>query len=278
MAINNFVAHVWAARVLENLRKNLVYGQPGVVNKDYEGDIREAGDRVHIHSIAPVTIGDYVKNTTTITYQELTDSRQTLLIDQSKYFAFKVDDIDKAQQQPKILDAATREASYNLANVADRFLAGKHTEAGIQRPGPTTQTALTSANVYTELVGVSQTLDENDVPEEGRYAIVPPWVASLLLNNDRFVAAKKEAVLNGEIGQVAGLSILKSNNVRTTGTTTIVHHIMAGHSSALSFAEQINNVEAFRLEGSFADGVRGLHLYGAKVARPNALIDFRVTQ
>ena len=278
MAPSQFIPAVWSARILEGLKKNLVYGQAGVVNRDYQGDISDAGDRVHIHGVGPITVGNYTRNLTALTYEELTDSRQTLLIDQSKYFAFRVDDVDQAQTKPKVMDAASREASYSLANVADQFLAGKYAEAGIQRPTATTQTALTAANVYTEFVGISQTLDENNVPEDGRYAIVPPWVASLLLDNDRFLQAKSSAILNGEIGQIAGLRILKSNNVPTTGTTTIVHHIRAGHSSALSFAEQIVKVEAIRLEGSFGDGVRGLHVYGGKVVRPNALIDFRVTK
>lgn len=278
MAVNNFIPQVWAARVLENLNKNLVYGQPGVVNKDYEGDIRDAGDQVHIHSIGPVTVANYAKNTTTVAYEVLNDSRQTLLIDQSKYFAFQVDDVDKAQTRPKVIDAGTREASYGLAEVADRFLASQYANAGLVQPGATTQTTLTTANVYTELLTAATTLDENNVPEEGRYAIVPPWVAALLLDNDRFLQAKKDAVLNGEIGSVAGLRILKSNNVPTTGTTTIVDHILVGHRSAISYAEQIAQVEAIRLQGSFADGVRGLHLYGAKVVRPNALLNLRVTR
>lgn len=277
MAINNFVSQVWAARVLENLRKNLVFAQGGVVNKEYQGDIREQGDRVHIHSIGPVTVANYVKNTTNITYETLNDSRQTLLIDQAKYFAFQVDDVDKAQQHPKVMNAATREASYDLANVADSFLTGKYTEAGIVRPSPTTQTALTNANVYRQFLEASQQLDEANVPEEGRYAIVPPFVATLMLDNDRFLAAKSDAVLNGQIGRIAGLTVLKSNNVATTAGTPTIHHVMIGHNSALAYAEQIRNVEAIRLESRFADGVRGLHLYGAKVVRPNALINFRVT-
>jgi hypothetical protein len=77
------------------------------------------------------------------------------------------------------------------------------------------------------------------------------------------------------VGQVAGISILKSNNVITTGTTPVVHHMVAGVADAWSFAQQIVSVEALRLEGSFADGVRGLHLYGGKVLIPELLYDVR---
>src|SRR5215211_1000159 len=115
---------IWSARILAKLEKNLVFAQPGVVNTDYEGDIRADGDRVHIHAFNDLTVGTYVKNSTTISYELLTDSRQTLLIDQSRYFAFKVDDVDFAQMRPKIVDAATQRAGYQLAEVADRYLAG----------------------------------------------------------------------------------------------------------------------------------------------------------
>jgi hypothetical protein len=97
-----------------------------------------------------------------------------------------------------------------------------------------------------------------------------------LLQNSTFVtAAQPSAVLNGSIGQIAGLNILVSNNVKTTGTSPVVSHMMAGHASALAYAEQIVNVEGLRLEGSFADAVRGLHLYGAKLLDPARLFDLQ---
>jgi hypothetical protein len=81
MAISNMLPQIWSARILAKLEKNLVFAQPGVVNRDYEGDIRADGDRVHIHSFNDLTIGTYTKNSTTITYEQLTDTRVTLLID-----------------------------------------------------------------------------------------------------------------------------------------------------------------------------------------------------
>jgi hypothetical protein len=228
---------------------------------------------VHVHSFADLTIGDYVKNTTTIAYELLNDSRVTLVIDQSKYFAFRVDDVDQAQQHPKIIDAASARASYQLAETADRYLSGRYTEAAAGNIIAASQ--FTAANVYTKFVDLSVKMDEGNVPSEGRFAIVPPWVAGLLQQNSSFLSAQPETVLNGAIGQVAGISILKSNNVVATGTSPVVHHIVAGVADAWSFAQQIASVEALRLEGSFADGVRGLHLYGGKVLIPELLYDVR---
>jgi len=268
---------IWSARILAKLEKNLVFAQPGVVNRDYEGDIRADGDRVHIHSFNDLTVSSYTKNSTVISYENLTDSRVTLLIDQSKYFAFSVDDIDTAQMRPELIDAAADRAAYQLAEVADSYIAGLYSGASTSAPDNTIETTqFTSTNVYQKLVDLSVLMDQVNLPAEGRFIVVPPWVKGLLLQNSSFVtAAKPDAVLNGQIGQIAGLNILVSNNVKTTGTSPVVSHMMAGHASALAYAEQIVNVEGLRLEGSFADAVRGLHLYGSKVLDGARLFDLQ---
>jgi N4-gp56 family major capsid protein len=268
---------IWSARILAKLEKNLVFAQPGVVSRDYEGDIRADGDRVHIHSFNDLTVSSYTKNSTTISYENLTDTRVTLLIDQAKYFAFKVDDIDTAQMRPEIIDAAADRASYQLAEDADSYIAGLYSGASTSAPDNTIETSqFTSTNVYQKLVELSVAMDAVNLPAGGRYIVVPPWVKGLLLQNSSFVtAAKPDAVLNGEIGQIAGIRILVSNNVKTTGSAPVVSHMMAGHPSALAYAEQIVNVEGLRLEGSFADAVRGLHLYGAKVLDGARLFDLQ---
>jgi N4-gp56 family major capsid protein len=277
MAITQMLPQIWSARILAKLEKNLVFAQPGVVNRDYEGDIRADGDRVHIHSFNDLTVSSYTKNSTTISYENLTDSRVTLLIDQSKYFAFSVDDIDTAQIRPELIDAAADRAAYQLAEVADSYIAGLYSGASTSAPDNTIETSqFTSTNVYQKLVELSVAMDAVNLPAGGRFIVVPPWVKGLLLQNSSFVtAAKPDAVLNGEIGQIAGIRILVSNNVKTTGTSPVVSHMMAGHPSALAYAEQIVNLEALRLEGSFSDAVRGLHLYGAKVLDGARLFDLQ---
>ena len=277
MAITNMLPQIWSARILAKLEQNLVFAQPGVVNRDYEGDVRADGDRVHIHSFNDLTIGTYTKNSTTITYEQLTDTRVTLLIDQAKYFAFKVDDIDTAQMRPKLIDAAADRAAYQLAEDSDSYVASLYSGASTSAPDNTIETTqFTSTNVYQKLVDLSVLMDQVNLPAEQRFIVVPPWVKGLLLQNSSFVtAAKPDAVLNGEIGQIAGIRILVSNNVKTTGTSPVVSHMMAGHPSALAYAEQIVNLEGLRLEGSFADAVRGLHLYGAKVLDGARLFDLQ---
>jgi N4-gp56 family major capsid protein len=276
MAITNMLPQIWSARILAKLEKNLVFAQPGVCNRDYEGDIRADGDRVHIHSFNDLTVSSYTKNSTTISYENLTDSRVTLLIDQSKYFAFSIDDIDAAQMRPELIDAASDRAAYQLAEVADSYVASLYSGASTSSPDNTIETSqFTSTNVYQKFVDLSVLMDQVNLPQDQRFAVVPPWVKGLLLQNSSFLAAKSEAVLNGEVGQIAGIRLLVSNNVKTTGTSPVVSHMMAGHPSGLAYAEQIVNVEGLRLEGSFADAVRGLHLYGAKVLDGARLFDLQ---
>lgn len=277
MALNNFIPTIWSARLLVNLQKALVYGQTGVVTRDYEGEIQGVGSSVKINAIGAVTVGTYIKNTDIDPAETLSDATQTLTIDQQRYFNFQIDDIDRAQQKPKVMDAAMREAAYALANAADQYIASLYTgiDSG-NRIGwtGTPKTDLdTAGKPYEYLVDLGVLLDEDNVPQAGRFVIVPPWFHGLLLQDAKFVAtggSNAEATLrNGIVGEAAGFTILKSNNV--PNTTSTEYRIIAGHPMAWSFAEQINSVEAYRPEARFADAMKGLHVYGAKIVRPTCL-------
>lgn len=274
MSVDTFIPEVWAARLLENLRKAQVFTQAGIVNRDYEGDIANMGDTVRIQAIGAITIGDYVKNADISAPETLTDAETTLLIDQGKFFNFAVDDVDKRQISVNLIDGAMREAAYGLRDVSDKFVAGLYTEAGSTvgtSAAPKTNLG-TATNAYVHLVALAVELDQQDIPTDGRWVVVPPWFHGKLLQDDRFVKSGVDSaagtLANGEVGQAAGFRILKSNNVSNNATTW---RIPAGTDAAISFAEQINKVEAFRPERRFADAVKGLNLYGAKVIRPAAL-------
>jgi len=274
-AIDNFIPTLWSAELLVSLKKVLVYGQPAVVNTDYEGEISSKGDTVKINGIGTVTVGDYTKNSNIGDPEALTDNSRTLTITESKYFNFQVDDIDKAQQNATVMGQAMDEAAYALANTADSFIAGHYTDAAadnlIGSTGtPTAFTAVTEA--YEKLVDLSVKLDEANVPTSGRYVVVPPWYEGLMLKDDRFVKAEnmnQATLINGQVGRAAGFNVVKSNNVPNTSGT--LYRVIAGHPMAISYAEQVNDTEAYRPEKRFADAVKGLHMYGAKVVRPNAL-------
>lgn len=271
MAIS-FIPEIWSASMLVSLQKALVYAQPGVVNRDYEGEIAGQGDTVRIRSIGRPTIATYSKGSTTITPEQLTDAQRALYIDQAKYFAFEVDDIDAAQSTGGELEAALQEAAYGLRDVADQYVASLYTGAqSANQIG--TVSVTTAALAYTQLRKLSVKLDEANVPQEGRYVVVPPWYYGLLLEDDKFVrvdaSGTSAGLRNGVVGQALGFDVMKSNNAPlVTGDD---YAVIAGHPSAISYAEQIVKVETYRPEDSFSDAVKGLHVYGAKLVRPDAI-------
>ena len=274
MAIDKFIPAIWSAKLLLALQKTLVYGQPAVVNRDYEGEIGNAGDTVKIHGFGAVSVFDYAKNGDMPPPETLTDEEMTLKIDQSKGFNFQIDDIDKAQQTPKIMGAAMADAAYRLADAADQFIAAHYVHAGRQIGSDAAPTALTKDNVYDIVVDMGTALTEKNVPKEGRFLILPPWAYGLILKDDRFTgtggAGAETALANGQVGRAAGFAVMESNNVPHDGGAR--YKILAGHRMAWSFADQISSVEAYRPERRFGDAAKGLHVYGAKVVRPDALV------
>ncbi len=322
MAITFFQPEIWASQLLSVLRKSLVYAND--CNRDYEGEIANAGDTVHITSIGDPTIGTYTKDTD-ITVQVLTDADRALLIDQQKYFAFEVDDIDLRQVQNSggLMSEAAQRAAFGLADASS-----------------------TATNVYDQLIvpaGVK--LNQNNVPQQGRFLVLDPAAYGKLLLDTRFIkvneAGTSDGLRNGVVGHAGGFEISMSNNayqanrtaitattatgVKTitgaaagtfnqgdvgmtitgtgigasnkvasvladgTGLSTTVNQTasatvadialsgggqvaIAGSRIACTYAEQISKVEAFRPEKRFADALKGLHLYGAKVVRPTALV------
>ncbi len=271
-----FIPTVWAARLLVALEKALVYGQTNVCNRDYEGEIRQAGNTVKIASIGDVSIGDYVKDNDIADPEVLSDDDQSLVIDQAKYFNFYVDSVDRAQQNVNVLDEAMRRSAWGLRAKADAFLATAMDAAvptGNKIGSTGTPKVPTKDDAYEYLVDLGVLLDEASVPLEGRFVVVPAWFHGLLLKDQRFVKAGTRrsdvALANGEVGEAAGFAILKSNNVpNTTGTK---YKILAGHSIATAYVEQIVDLQTYKPEKRFGDAVKGLHVYGARVIRPEAL-------
>ena len=273
--LSNFIPQVWSARMLDFLDKAHVFGS--VVNRDYEGEIKAFGDTVKINQIGDISISDYTKNDQSDTFprpSELTSTQTTLKIDQAKMFNFIIDDIDAAQINPKVMDTAISRASYGLADVSDKFIAGMYVDAAVQVGTDAAPVTIKTTAAYEQLVALSQKLDENNVPTVGRFVIVPPVFYSQLLLDDRFIKAgtsKSDGVLtNGLVGEAAGFTIYKSNNVSVDNTGK-VYHIMAGHPMGITFAQQVLSVEAYRPEKKFGNAVKGLMVYGAKVVQPKAL-------
>jgi N4-gp56 family major capsid protein len=282
MSIQRFKPEIWSAQLLVALRKALVYGSPTVVNKDYEGEIAEYGDTVRITSISRPTIGTYVPNSTTITPEQITDSQRTLVVDQAKYFAFGVDDVDARQARGNVMTQAADEAAFALADTIDQYVASFYT--GIQSANAlgslTVNSATTPTDAYDKvLVPLKIKLDLANVPTEGRWVVIRPELHGCLLRDARFIKVNEsgtgDGLRNGHVGRAAGFDIMLSNNA--PNTTASEYATIAGNSRAISFAEQINKTEAYRPQSAFEDAIKGLALYGAKLVRPDSLASALVT-
>ena len=274
MALTNSQVTVFARELQSSLKKALVFAGPQAVNRNYEGEIRQTGDSVRIRSISRPTIAAYTKNVTTITPETLTDAERTLLINQANYFAFEIDDVDMAQVQNGggLMSEAALESAFGLADVADLYVAGLYT--GAAAANKITTTAITTAALaVTGLINLKVKLDNANVPNQGRYVIVPSWYHGLLLQSNNFISVSdsgtSEALRNGNVGRAFGFDIFVSNNV--TLVTGDDYLVSAGYTGAITFASQINKVESYRPEDAFSDALKGLNLFGAKLVRPSGI-------
>ena len=267
MSLDNFIPSVWSSRLYVALKKAHVF--PNLVNTDYEGEISGYGDTVKINTIGAITIGAYTKNSDMNAAETLSDAQTELKIDQAKYFNFQIDDIDKAQQKPKVMDQAMQEAGFGLADVVDQHIAGLHGKAA----QTVTETSLTAAKIIGVLAEASQKLSEKSVPTEGRWMVLPPFATTLLTEaevgeTDGSIVAD-ESYRRGYVMRAFGFDIFMSNNLKVVSTNTIG---LAGTRRAISFAEQIVSMKAYEQELRFNSAVKGLHVYGTKVVDPNALV------
>ena len=245
---------------------------PEISNTDYEGEISGQGDKVVIRTVPAVTINDY---SGTITTQELTTAKVEMLIDKSKYYSFKVDDVLAAQADINLLEGASTDAAEGMRIAVETdVLAGAVT-------GATTigaQTTITAANILTNILTMSKQLDELNIPEEGRFIVLSPEFISLLkqseLRQAYLTGDGTSPLRNGLVGMVDRFKVFQSNMVYTaaSGADSGYTHVLAGHPKALSFASQFTNTETVRMESTFGDQVRGLKVYGSKVVTPDALV------
>lgn len=289
MSVNNFKPTIWSANILATLQKTLVFASPMITNRNYEGAISGFGDRVKINQIGDVTVSNYDKDVN-ISYQSMSDAAQFLDIDKQKYFAINLDDVDAAQVNVDLMSAYASQAAYAISDVVDQTLSGLYGSAGVTANLGTTGTPLTitAADTSGGNVGILEllrrmmvALNKNNVPKAGRFVVLSPDLAGRLAERNVTlynVRQTQEAADNGFIGNFYGFNIFESNNVADVGTAAVPKQkILAGTNIAITMAQQIAKIESVRRENSFADAVRGLYVYGAKVVRPEALACATVT-
>lgn len=286
MTVASFIPELWAAKLLTRYDAAQVYTQSSIANRDYEGEIQNQGDTVHINEIGDPDVRTYTRGGS-ITFDDLDTTEQTLLIDQGDYFAFYVNDVDRVQAKGDFGGKALERAALKLRAKSDAFAggllkAGAHASNQVGRvkivSGGTGMAGAGQITAYDILVELGLRLDEQDAPEEGRYVVVPPAFIAAVQKDDRFAsvdrAGSSETLRNGLVARAAGFDILRTTAVPTVGGAGANKDdkvLIAGVPGAFTFANQITKTEAGRREAGFDDFVKGLHVYGAKVTIPEGI-------
>ncbi|MFC8263249.1 hypothetical protein ACFUNF_37990 [Streptomyces sp. NPDC057291] len=274
MALTNFIPAVYAAATMAALDTSLAYGSEGVINRDYEGDVSEYGGSVVVNTIADPTIENYVSYTA-MTGGNAASTPQTMTIGQKKAWSLDLDDVDGAQARDAgdFVEKVTARAAHLLAKTADAYIASQM--AAAVTPG-TEVTVSTAAAAYDLLVDLRTSLSQNDVPIDGRWVVITPTFHGWLLKDPRFVSSGDAlggtTRSSGVVGNAAGFTVLESNQVPDGPGAGAGKLLIAGHSLATTYADQVLKVEALRHPDKFVDRLRGLHVFGAKVVRPTCLV------
>ena len=293
MAIANFIPELWSAAVQVGFEKELIFSQASVANRNYEGMITQMGDTVHVTSIGAPTINTYDKSID-ITIEDLSDSDTELVINQGKYFAFRVNDVDKVQAAGNFQGPATDQAGTGLKDALDAYIAGLY-YAGADSANKVgrvtvwdgvdfTVPATGQKTAYDVLALLKAKLDAQSVPTVGRYAILDAATGGALAYDKRLTSVahsgSDQTLRNGVIGRVQGFDVMVSNNVQLVGGSGADKSdrvIVAGVPGAVSVAQQILETEALRDGNRFADIVRGLSVFGGKVMMPKGIATATVT-
>ena len=265
MAITTFIPKVWAARLQEHYTRQMVVAN--LLNRNYEGDILQFGDTVHINNLEDITVKPYTPNVDIEDPEQLTTADTVLSIDHGAYFNFYVDDVDAAQARGDLMDAAMRNSAARLAEDTEDYVIGKLQEDATNGGSG----AVTKDNIYATIVGLKTAMDVANVPRTGRKLVAPPAVEALLLQDDRFVTGVQgeNRLIEGAVYRAAGFDIYMSTGLTDT--------MLAFRSEDATFASQISKVESYRKEKGFADGVKGLSLCGAKVTNPAGVYKYTIT-
>ena len=274
---STFIPEIWSQKLNQMLEKNCVMLQ--CVNRNWEGDIKNQGDTVKI--ITPAEVSVSTLTTDTITYSSLTPTSKDLVIDQRKFFAFKIDDVAKVQSNTNIMEAHLNNAKKAIEEVQDSYLLGLHTDVPEDNTVGTEELPITldKSTIYENFVKLSLALKNSNAVHAGvrPWVIINPNIEAYLLQSPEFISAYNvadETLREGSIGRIAGMDVLVSTNLADVSSK---YYVLAGTNEAITFASQLAKIESLRDKDSFSDLVRGLYLYGAKTVQPNALAKMIIT-
>lgn len=260
MAVTHFIQTIWSKKIQDDLELKCKLVENCL--RDYEGDCKHA-QSVKILGVGEPTIGDYDKNQD-IEIEEMADRSQMLTIDQAKYFAFYVDDVDQAQSVPGLPERYQEKAVHGLAVARDAYVANLIKGA----TNVTTATNLTREAVKSAIDEAIVALRERNFDEEGVIEITPA-VYNVFKNELITLSTDNpEYIKKGIVGVYDDFRVCMSNNMAKDSTHA---YCCVRGKKAIAFAGQINEVEALRSEKKFKDIIRGLDTFGAKVIDENRI-------
>lgn len=272
MSIKNFKPIVWAKAIEQNREKMMVAAK--LCNRDYEGEIKNLGDKVKINGVSRPTITSYDDINGLGDFERLQDQSTMLEITESKAFHFYVGDIDKRQSAGNIMDAELTEAAAALAEVMDGYIYSFYKEAGIV----TDVESLTCDNVLTIINDTLGKLWKNNVPttEQVSLEVTPEFLTKLQMAK-LLVDTDNSSVLTSGVShklKTFNIDVYMSNNLPKDKNGKDVCFLRT--KKAISFAEQLKEVKSYEPQNFFGEAVKGLQVYGAKVIRPDELAVIKV--
>jgi len=300
-----FIPEIWSGKLIEKFYAATVLA--AISNTDYDGEIKNHGDTVHIRTKPTITIKDY-RADGLLELERPKGNLVDLLIDKGKYFNTILDDVmevqsdlnnmsmwsDDASEQMKIvIDTEVLTGLLNQADVKNRgATAGKVSgdiNLGVTATGPLAvvpdDAAVGEVDVIDVILRLGQALDEQNIPEQGRWLLIPTWMSTYIKKSElrqAYLSGDSVSMLrNGRIGMVDRFTVYVSNLLPqgvAAGLAAGESAVYAGHAHGLTFASQINNVESMRSEQTFGTILRGLQVYGWKVIDGVALAQAIVTK
>ena len=291
-----FLPSIYSKKVLNFFRKASV--AEAITNTDYSGEISSFGDSVKVIKEPVITVYQYERGAD-VTQTKLTDQEITLVVDVANAFKFIVDDIETAMSHVNFKEVAASSAAYALkdafdAGVIAKMIAGVSASSPNHILGSDSATDLAAGTLdgtgnldigfgsnehdpLDVMAHMARLLDEQSIPEEGRWFLAPPsFYEQLSQSSSKLMSvdfnAGQGSIRNGLVssGKLRGFDMYKSNNIATPSNAA--GQVLSGHISSTATAQTITSTEVIRDPDSFGDICRGLHVYGAKVLRPEAMV------
>jgi hypothetical protein len=285
-----FIPEIWSGKLIEKFYAATVLA--AISNTDYEGEIKNMGDKVKIRTKPTITIRDYTIDQA-LTVDRPSSTAVELTIDYAKYFNLVLDDIMERQSDMNLMSMWADDASEQLKITIDTgVLSG--IDAGVDAKNKGATAGKISANlnlgatgapvipdktsIIEHIVDMGQALDEQNIPETGRWLVIPPWLGSMIKKSDlREASISGDGVSlsrNGRLGMIDRFTLYSSNLLPSvTDGTHAATRVFGGYNAGLTFASQITEMETLRSESTFGTLLRGLQVYGFKVIDGTCIVE-----